>query len=239
MPLVYACIRPSSTPDAPPAIAKAAAQTNDELASYQPATVVLIVPSGATGRDSMHLATQAEGVDVDRDLAERIMAGAQQVELPVATGMRWPGDAMVGAAIPEGAALLPVVCSWLDARFHFEFGRAISRALDGYEPAVAAICLVDVSRPLGADGRFDPAARAFDQQYRRAIERWDVKWLLHLDPEFRRSANEAAVAPTAVLMGALSGSRIQPRVLAESQGQLVAAIDVLGPRRKRSEESYG
>jgi hypothetical protein len=182
----------------------------------------------------MSLATQIEGAEADRELAEQIAGEARALELPVAIGMRWRAEQ------PEGAAaLLPVACSLLDARYHFEFGRAIARALDGYEPSVAAVCEVETSRPPGAGGRFDPAAGSFDQQYRRAIERWDVKWLLHLDAEFRRSANESAVAQTAVLMGTLSGSRIQPRVLAQHQGQIVAAIDVLGPRRKTTGGTHG
>ncbi len=63
-----------------------------------------------------------------------------------------------------------------------------------------------------------------------------MKWLVRLDSAYRRDAAENSVPQTAVLMGALSGYRIQPRLLSYESpfgvGRLVAAIDVLGPRRK-------
>jgi aromatic ring-opening dioxygenase LigB subunit len=99
------------------------------------------------------------------------------------------------------------------------------------------VCEVELAR--GAD----PATGVFDKQYRRAIEDWDVKWLVGLDRELRRRAGEDAVAQTAVLMGALSPYRIQPRVLAYERssagGQLVAAIDVLGLRRRQRAGTAG
>jgi hypothetical protein len=73
----------------------------------------------------------------------------------------------------------------------------------------------------------------FERHYQRAIEEWDVRWLAGLDAESRRLAGEDAVAQTAVLMGALSGARISARLLAHEAGALVAAIEVLGPRRGR------
>jgi aromatic ring-opening dioxygenase LigB subunit len=106
---------------------------------------------------------------------------------------------------------------------------------------VAFICSADLSHALlpGAPNGYDPAGKVFDDQYRRAIEAWDVKWVTHLDSSFRRRAAEDAAPQTAVLMGALSGYRVQPRILSYEGpfgvGYLVAAIDVLGVRRKSRE----
>jgi aromatic ring-opening dioxygenase LigB subunit len=128
--------------------------------------------------------------------------------------------------------------SRLEPRFHFDFGRAIARAVGGYERRVAFICSADLSHALASDAPsgYDPAGKLFDDHYRRAVEAWDVKWLVRLDSGFRREAAEDAVAQTAILMGAMSDYRVQPRVLSYEGpfgvGYLVAAIDVVGPRRK-------
>ena len=57
------------------------------------------------------------------------------------------------------------------------------------------ICSADLSHALfpGAPNGYHPAGKLFDEHYRRAIEEWDVKWLVHLESEFRRHAAEDAV----------------------------------------------
>ena len=196
--------------------------------------------------------------DTDVELAERIQREAAQEDVPVTSLRRWDGgldwgctvplyylrEALAGAR-PDGrpsGRLLPMTISWLGPRFHFDFGRAVGRALAAYERRVVFICSADLSHALqpGTKGGYDPAGHVFDERYRRTIEQWDVKWLVHLEPDFRRHAAEDAVPQTAVLMGALSGYRIQPRVLSYEGpfgvGYLVAAIDVLGPRHRGEEQ---
>lgn len=241
MPLVYACIRPPGSQKASPVIASALDALNQERALHLPTTLLLIAPPGVTHRESMGLVTSIDGAEADRELAERIGHEAQLIDLPVAVGTRWHPNAGLESIVDAAkeARVLGVVCSWLDVRYHFEFGRAVSRALSIYEGSVGIVCIAELARRQGAAGQPHPAGKVFDRQYSRAIERWDVKWLLHLDADFRRHANEAAVPQTAVLMGALSASRIQTRVLAQEAGVIVASIDVQGPRRKRSEEANG
>ena len=128
--------------------------------------------------------------------------------------------------------LLRMATCRLEPRFHFELGQAVGRALTRYDRLVAIVCSADLGHALQAHQR---TGRLFDEQYQRAIAAWDVKWLVRLESDYRRDAAEDGVPQTAVLMGALSGYRIQPRLLSYESpfgvGRLVAAIDVLGPRR--------
>ena len=198
-----------------------------ELTSQEAPCAIVIVAGPARG------SSIGVGAESNDDLAREIVAEAKAGALPVAPAAR--------ASLPEalsdalgGARLVTVQTSSLSAREHFEFGRAASRALERYEPTVAIVCIARLSTALGPG---EPG-RTFDARYGRAIEDWDVKWLSALDWNARRRVGEDAVAQTAVLMGALAGSRIERRVLAyeesEGAGALVAAIDVLGPRRKKA-----
>jgi AmmeMemoRadiSam system protein A len=107
---------------------------------------------------------------------------------------------------------------------------------------VAIICSADLSHALlpGAPNGYDPAGHEFDERYRRAVEDWDVEWMLGVDTGFRHHASEDAVPQTSLLMGALSDLEVHPRVLSYEGpfgvGYLVAAIDVLGPREASEAE---
>lgn len=226
MPVVYACIIPPS-PAAAGRVSDATELVLQELASQAAECAIVIVAGTAPG---VSIGVGAERIG-ERGLADEIVVEAKAATLPV--------EPARCATIPEpladtlsDARLVTVQTSSLSAREHFEFGRAASRALERYEPKVAIVCIARLSNALGPG---EPG-RTFDARYQRAIEDWDVKWLSALDWNARRRVSEDAVAQTAVLMGALAGSRIERRVLAyeesEGAGAVVAAIDVLGPRRK-------
>lgn len=236
MPLVYACICPRAPDDAPP-IGDALRTVGEELMAHRPDTVIIVDASGVPGQAIGVLISREASVggrahDADHELSERVIERANAAALPVETLRGWDGDIDVGCALPEDARIVPIAVARLEPRFHFELGRALGGALEGEERRVAIACVVELSRALR-----EPAVRIFNQHYRRAIEAWHVKWLVGLDTDVRRRAGEDAVAQTALLMGALSAYRIQPRMLAyeasEDSGQLVAAIDVVGARRKR------
>jgi aromatic ring-opening dioxygenase LigB subunit len=188
--------------------------------------------------------------ETDQELAGLIVEEAAVKEVRLTRLRRWDGGLDWGCTVPlyflrealAGARLLPINISWLEPRFHFDLGRAIGRALAGYDRRVAFVCSVDLSHALSPDApsSFDRAGAVFDERYRRTIDTWDVKWLVNLESSFRGHAAEDAVPQTAILMGALSSYSIQPRVLSYESpfgvGYLVAAIDILGPRRgSRSE----
>lgn len=186
--------------------------------------------------------------DNDVELAQRFRDEAKAAEQGSVTGIEnWGRGLDWGCLVPlyflheamVGVKLMPVVISAGSAERHFEVGHALARAVEGSGRRTAVICSADLSHALSPDApaRFDPAGALFDAQFRQAVERWDVRWVLHSDESFRRRAAEDAVRQTALLMGSLSGYQIRPRVLAYDApfgvGYLVASIDVLGPRRKQ------
>ncbi len=242
---------------------KALRRIADEFALYRPETALLISSHGPppSANQAMGLLTapQVSGdlgqwdapevrfaFETDQELAELILEEAAKADVRLAPLRRWDGGLDGGCTVPlyylreamTETRLLPMTVSLLEPHFHFDLGRAIGRALERYERPVALICSADLSHALpGAPKGHHPAGKIFDEHYRQAIDSWDVKWLVRLDSTFRREAAEDAAPQTAVLMGALSGYRVQPRVLSYEGslgvGYLVAAIDVLGPRRKQ------
>jgi hypothetical protein len=217
MPVVYACIVPSGSSTR----TRAALEVVETELSNSDAGVTVLIAARKPG--------QAIGVGSSPDAEELadLMLRAAEAELIPTVERR--GEVVVPEAIAAGIGELPrigITTSRLQPRFHFEFGRVIGRVLSEREERAAVVCEVGLAS--------DRAGRAFGERYRRALEAWDVKWLVGLDPETRRLAGESCVAQTAVLMGALSWCRIQPRVLHydENAGVLVATIDVLGRRGK-------
>lgn len=230
MPLVYACICPTDLDPVATRTVDAVQKLIEELSLAQLETVVLIAGQSAVARQSIGL--EAGDSDRTRALSKRIAEEAHRDTIPLATvrhAERPPILEHLRGAL-GGAEVVAITTSSLSIRFHFDFGQALGRALERYDARTAVVC----TATLASTSEARPA-RLFDTHYRKAIEEWDVKWLTHIDSSFRRDAAEACVPQTAVLMGALSGYRIQPRVLSceapTGTGLLAAAIDVLGPRR--------
>lgn len=235
MPLVYACICPPVSPPEGSRTAGALTRIGEEQASFDVETTLLITSNGGQHEAiGVLTAPQCAGREVDVELARDLLAQGTAAGVRTTELRRWEGALPYPVEAMAGARLLVVTTSWLEPRTHFEFGHALGQAIAKSERRIEIVCAAALAH--GAD----PAAGVFDKQYRRAIEDWDVKWLVGLDREFRRRADEDAVAQTAVLMGALSAYRIQTRVLSyqasSAGGQIVAAVDVLGWRmRERTE----
>ena len=224
-----------------------------ELSSHRPETVLLISSPGpglqaargiglltaseATGDFAQLDAPEAQfAFETDLELAELIQEEAAEANPRLEPLLRWDGGRNAALyRLHEAMAetrLLPMATCRLEPRFHFELGQAVGRALTRYDRRVAIVCSADLGHALQAHQR---TGRLFDEQYQRAIAAWDVKWLVGLESSYRRDAAEDGVPQTAILMGALSGYRIQPRLLSYESpfgvGRVVAAIDVLGSRR--------
>jgi aromatic ring-opening dioxygenase LigB subunit len=235
MTLVYACISPTDRDPAATRTVEAIQRLIEELSLARPETVVLITGRSAVARQSIGL--EAGESDRTRELSKRIAEEAHRDTIPLATvrhAERPPILEHLRSAL-DGAEVFAITTASLSIRFHFDFGRALGRALEHYDARTAVVCTATLASTSEAR-----RARLFDSHYRKAIEEWDVKWLTHIDPSFRHDVAEACLPQTAVLMGGLSGYRIQPLVLSYEApsgiGLLVAAIDVLGPRRARHVE---
>lgn len=246
-----------------PAVLNAMAELRAMLKQAAPETAVIITSHGPARWEAVGVLTApdvagslaefgAPEVELrfenDVDLAQRLRDEAKAEQGRVTAVEKWGRGLDWGCLVPlyflaeamVGVKLMPVVISAGAADGHFEVGHALARAVAGCGRRTAVICSADLSHALSPDApaRFDPAGALFDAQFRLAIERWDVRWVLHSDESFRRRAAEDAVRQTALLMGSLSDYQIRPRVLAYDApfgvGYLVASVDVLGPRRKRS-----
>lgn len=242
-----------------------------ELSERQPDTALVVSPHGPVRYEAMGILTAPEvdgsfaewgaasvafRFENDLDLVEAIRLEARTAEVPLTTLAHWGRGLDWGCTVPlyylrdalEGVPLVPMTISLLDARRHYAFGQAIARALDRLERRALFVCSADLSHALmpGAPNGYDPAGRLFDEKYCRAIAEWHVHWVLTADQQFRRHAAEDAIPQTAVLMGALSGCRLLPRVFSYEGpfgvGYMVAGIDILGPReqpQQRERESVG
>ena len=241
-------------------------QVAGELGERQPETVLIISPHGPLQPDAMGISTApraiggflqwgAPGVsfafDNDPEAVTLLQEEALAAGLPLTALEDWGLNLDWGCTVPlyylrsgmRGACLVPMAVSFLSPQAHHVLGKAVGRALTRLNRTVAIICSADLSHALlpGAPNGYDPAGHEFDERYRRAVEDWDVEWMLGVDTGFRHHAAEDAVPQTSLLMGALSDLKVHPRVLSYEGpfgvGYLVAAIDVLGPREGVEAES--
>jgi AmmeMemoRadiSam system protein A len=241
-------------------------QVAGELGEQQPETVLIISPHGPIQPDAMGISTAPRAIggfvrwgapsvsftfDNDPEAVTLIQEEASAAGLPLAALEDWGLGLDQGCTVPlyflrpgmRGACLVAMVISFLSPQAHYVLGKAVGHALTRLGRTVAIICSADLSHALlpGAPNGYDPAGRQFDERYRRAVEDWDVEWMLNVETSFRHHAAEDAVPQTSLLMGALSDLEVHPRVLSYEGpfgvGYLVAAIDVLGPRKAGEGES--
>jgi AmmeMemoRadiSam system protein A len=234
-------------------------QVAGELGEQQAETVLIISPHGPLQPDAMGISTApraiggflqwgAPGVsftfDNDPEAVALLQEEASAAGLPLTALEDWGPNLDWGCTVPlyylrsgmRGACLVAMTISFLSPQAHYVLGKAVGRALTRLNRTAAIVCSADLSHALipGAPNGYDPAGHQFDERYRRAVEDWDVDWMLQIDTSFRHHAAEDAVPQTSLLMGALSDLEVHPRVLSYEGpfgvGYLVAAIDVLGPR---------
>lgn len=239
-----------------------------ELAERRPEAALVVSPHGPVRYEAMGVLTAPEVTGTfaewgassvsfhfhnDTELAERIGEEASAAGLPIAPLAHWGRGLDWGCTVPlyylrsalEGVPLLPMTISFLEPKPHYDFGLAVARAVDRIGRRVAFVCSADLSHALTPDAPngYDPAGRLFDEKYCRAVAEWDVNWVLTTDHSFRRHAAEDAVPQTSMLMGALSGYRVAPRVLSYEGpfgvGYMVAGIDITGPPETERAEKEG
>jgi AmmeMemoRadiSam system protein A len=240
-------------------------QVAGELGRQQAETVIVISPHGPLQPRAMGISTAPRAVggflqwgaptvsfsfDSDEEAVALLQEEASAAGLPLAALEDWGLNLDWGCTVPlyflrpgmRGARLVPMAISFLSPEAHYFLGKAVGSALGRLGRRAAIICSADLSHALlpGAPNGYDPAGRKFDERYREAIENWDVEWILGIDEGFRHHAAEDAVPQTSLLMGALSGLEVRPRVISYEGpfgvGYLVAAIEVLGTRRAEEPE---
>lgn len=216
----------------------------EELNRFAPESVVLITPHGPNRR-SRFVVCDSETLEgdltrfrcpqvrtqrrVDRELVRELLS--QPVAAPAGD---WGQAIDWGASVPllclgkglgTAATVLVGICARQPSE-HFEFGKALNRAVERRGCKTAVVCSADLSHTVKPQ---TPAGEQFDRDYCRAVADWDVDWMLSRSVQNRREAAEDAVLQTSILMGALSDRRVSPRVLSYEApfgvGYMVAEVE--------------
>jgi len=227
-----------------------------DIGLHRPETVLLMATHGPLNPGAFFLLTApfAEGdfsrwgapqvrlrFQTDRELANAIAEQAERSGLPLDTAERWDSGLDWSCTVPlyylrrgmGDARLVAMNISFLPPRDHFEFGRAVRRAIDAKGQRTVIVASADLSHRLSPDGPygFHPSGPEFDRRIQDAVARWDVQSIIEMDLEFREAAGDDAVPSLSFLMGVLDGLRVRPRILSYEGpfgvGYMVAAIDIL------------
>ncbi len=121
----------------------------------------------------------------------------------------------LGLNLDNPYKILPIGYSYLPRAAHFSFGQAIRRVCDQEDKRIALIASGDLSHRLfhGAPAGFSHQGKKFDQQFVELIKKNDVTTLINLDEEFVDEAGECGYRSTLILLGALSKTNYQPKIL--------------------------
>lgn len=238
-----------------PRLIEAFRDVASRMSEARPETVVVISPHGPFRYATIGILTSAKvsgsfaewghpeiavEYENDVDFVEAVRSLAQGSEVPLEPLAHWGRGLDWGCLVPlywlrdalGAARVVPIPVSHALPRVHHELGMCVGHAARQTPRRVAIVCSADLSHALSRDAPagYDPAGRLFDERYRRAVEKWDERWVLGIEEDVRSHAAEDAISQTALLMGALRGLPIAPRVLAYDApfgvGYLVASIDV-------------
>ena len=112
-------------------------------------------------------------------------------------------------------SIIPLYPSLLDAKAHFEFGRAIQEVVMNSNRRVAAIASADLSHRLteNAPGGFSPAAKAFDEKIIQLIGSKNSAGLIGFDAKAAREAGECGLSTLVAFAGILDRVEAVPEIL--------------------------
>jgi aromatic ring-opening dioxygenase LigB subunit len=134
----------------------------------------------------------------------------------------------------EGVPLIELTFSFLPLETHFNYGKAIQRAAEKRNKRVLLIASGDLSHRLipEAPAGYDPMGKIFDQQLADALSKMDADGVLKMDRELISRAGECGLRSAVILLGALDGLKVQPKIHSYEGpfgvGYLVASFDVVG-----------
>jgi AmmeMemoRadiSam system protein A len=190
---------------------------------YQESMGILKAPSSIGDLNDWGMRQETRHYDSDLELVRLIESACKISKIP----LRSIGDAGYyldhGVMVPmyflgHAASGVPLVCisfSMLPLSVHYEFGKAIGRAIDKSGKRVAIVASGDLSHRLTTDAPagYDPAGKKFDEQLVAAIGRLDYQSIMKMDPDFIEKAGECGLRPNVILLGALSGLKVKPEIL--------------------------
>jgi MEMO1 family protein len=180
-------------------------------------------------------------VKFENDLAivELIQKEAREAKIPLKSIGQRGYNLDHGVMVPihffkaalKGLPLVPVTFSWLPLKTHFLFGKAIAKAAVQSNKRVAFIASGDMSHHLKGSGYgHDAMGEAFDGTMVKALSLLNTEAILNLDTEMIDRAGECGLRSVAILLGALDGLKVKPRVISYEGpfgvGYLVASFEV-------------
>lgn len=101
--------------------------------------------------------------------------------------------------------ILPISFSYLDYAKHYEFGKAIYKALCNTGKNIAVVASGDLSHRLipDAPSGYSPEGKKFDELLLKLLENNDISGLLNLDSELIEKAGECGLRSIIILFGVL------------------------------------
>jgi AmmeMemoRadiSam system protein A len=96
----------------------------------------------------------------------------------------------------------------------FRFGRVVARVCEATPRRIALVASGDLSHRLipGAPAGYDPQGKVFDEIIQEALSQMDVERILNLPEDLVERAAECGLRPIIILLGALSGKKVESRI---------------------------
>jgi aromatic ring-opening dioxygenase LigB subunit len=213
------------------------------LQSLNPEVIVIVNPHGFRVQNAMSIAIAERAVaewspevklefEMDPSLANAIADCAEEVNVPVVRyiyGASGGPECFVpldwGAVVPlyfmgHSFSPKPKIVHLSPMRLlpyttHYEFGRAIGRAIKESNQRIAFIASADQGHAHNADGPygFDPAATKYDAWMQEVIRSGDLDALLSADPDLVENGMPDSLWPTLILAGVLKENPMSARLL--------------------------
>jgi AmmeMemoRadiSam system protein B len=208
------------------------------LAASRPQSAVIVSPHSRYIENNamgVSVATKSQGdfnewgivtpkvkFDNDIDLAALILKDAKEAKIPVKPLAELGYELDHGVMVPihflkeamKGVQLLPLTFCWLPLKTHYSFGKVIGAAAKKSQKRVAFIASGDLSHHLKGSGYgHDAMGEVFDETLVKALSSFETNKILNLDPEMIERAGECGLRSVVIMLGALEGLQVKPRIL--------------------------
>lgn len=200
-------------------------QLAKNLEIQNPEAIVIVSPHGKVEMEKMTIETSLKlygdfsnfgdsmkmNFENDLELAEEIFKATESAEIPA----RKIKDGWLdhGTMVPlyfltknlEKIKIVPLVYSFLDYESHFDFGKAIYRAIAKHPAKIAFVASGDLSHRLTPDAPagYSSSGARFDKLLIELFKKGDTQGILKLDPRLIEQAGECGFRSICVLLGVL------------------------------------
>lgn len=233
---------------------KALEITATKLAKAKPDVLIFITPHGDVNPNAMgvYCAPQFSGnlghfgapnVDFlyknDFQLCHYIIVLCQQIGIPILVGDRYKAQTLdhgiiaplyfLKQKLPD-VFLIPITFSMLPISVHYQFGQAISKAIELSGQRVAVIASGDLSHRLTESSTdYEPMGKEFDRTVVESLKQGNVIQFLNIPPTLREKAGECGYRSISILLGAFAEINAKFEVLSYEApfgvGYMVADIE--------------